>query len=117
MLIKVLILAFVAVLTVVALRAPAGARRTAMRRVGMIVFSTAAALSVLFPEAWTAAARFVGVGRGTDLLLYGLVLAFLGYVATSYHRTRALEAQITRLARRIALDEAGVPALPERRDS
>ena len=79
-----------------------------MRRVALIVFVLFAVASVLFPDVWNALAKLVGVGRGTDLLLYVLIIVFLGFMATSYMRFRGLEFQITQLARRIALDEVGL---------
>ena len=33
----------------------------------------------------------VGVGRGIDLVLYGLMVAFLSFTVTSYRRFRDLE--------------------------
>lgn len=80
-----------------------GARHQAIRRVFMLLFIVAAASSVFFPQVWTWAARLVGIGRGADLLLYFLVLTFLGFVATSYRRFRHLESDVTALGRRIAL--------------
>jgi hypothetical protein len=85
-----------------------GARSLAIRRLSLIAFAAFAAMSVLFPGIWNTLAHWVGVGRGTDLLLYGVIMLFLGFVVTTYLRFRAMEVQITRLARRIALDEAGV---------
>ncbi|GEA89950.1 DUF2304 domain-containing protein [Cellulomonas cellasea] len=111
--IKVILLVSISVIALIGLRAPRGARHLALRRITLLAFVLFAAASVLFPEVWNALANAVGVGRGTDLLLYGLILAFLGYMATSYLRFRGLEAQITLLARRIALDEVGVGPVPE----
>lgn len=105
MLIKLLLLAAIAAVFVLGLRAPSGARHLAFRRVGVAACALLAALSVLFPDAWNDVAAFVGVGRGTDLLLYGLIVAFLLYMVTTYRRFRELEQQITALARRIAVDE------------
>lgn len=101
-------LVIVAAILLVALRfiLSTGQRSQAVRRVLLLLLGVFAVLSVLFPESWTTVAQWLGVGRGTDLLLYGMVIAFLGYVATSYVRFRSLEATVTRLARRIALDEA-----------
>lgn len=81
-----------------------GARAQAIRRLGVVVFASLAVLSILLPDIWSAAARLVGVGRGTDLVLYGLVVAFLSSTVTNYLRFRDLEARYTKLARRIALD-------------
>lgn len=86
-----------------------GARHQAIRRLLLVVFAVFGVLSILFPAVWSELAQAVGVGRGADLLLYALLVAFLGYVATSYVRFRELENRLTRLARRIALDEVPPP--------
>ncbi|HET7476236.1 MAG TPA: DUF2304 domain-containing protein [Dermatophilaceae bacterium] len=83
-----------------------GDRTQALRRVGLLVFGAGAVLSILFPSIWNGIARMVGVGRGTDMVLYALVVAFLSFTVTSYLRFRDLESRYTKLARRIALDEA-----------
>ena len=54
-------------------------------------------------------AHRMGVGRGTDFLLYTLVIAFLAQILSSFRRNSARERQITHLARRIALDNAPEP--------
>jgi small membrane protein len=101
-----------------------GQRTQAMRRLGLLALAGFAVWSILFPDVWTSLAKRVGIGRGADLILYGLVLAFLGFVVTTYKRFREMETRYTRLARRIALDESeptavhrsrsasGAPALP-----
>ena len=57
-------------------------------------------------DVWNRIARLVGVGRGTDMVLYALVVAFLSFTVTTYLRFREFEVRYTRLARRLALDEA-----------
>lgn len=106
MLIKVLLLLGVGLFLAVGLRAPSGARHLAVRRIALVGFAALAALSVLFPDSWNEAAAVVGVGRGTDLLLYGTIVLFLVSLMTTYRRFREMEQQVTRLARRLALDEA-----------
>ena len=83
-----------------------GARSQAIRRIGLILFAGFAVVSILFPAVWNRMAHFVGVGRGTDMVLYALVVAFLSFTVTTYLRFRELETRYTRLARRLALDEA-----------
>jgi small membrane protein len=92
-----------------------GARHQAIRRVLMLLFIVAAASSVFVPQVWSWLAGLVGIGRGADLLLYFLVLTFLGFVATTYRRFRHLEADVTELSRRMALLTAVHPddAAPE----
>lgn len=103
--IQVLIIAAIVGLGLWLLLSP-GSGKQAARRIMLGALGALAILSVLFPEAWTRAASVLGVGRGTDLLLYGLTVAFLGYVITSYRRSRELEAALTILARRQALSDA-----------
>lgn len=83
-----------------------GARHQAIRRIFMLIFIVAAASSVFFPQIWTWMAGLFGVDRGADLLLYFLVLTFLGFVASTYRRFRTLEQEVTDLARKMALFEA-----------
>ena len=84
-----------------------GQRTQAVRRIGLLLLAALAIYSLIDPSGtWTRIARWFGIGRGADLILYGLVVAFLGFVVTTYKRFRAMETRYTRLARRIALDEA-----------
>lgn len=107
--IQVVLIALV-VLVVARLFRSRGARAQAIRRIGLVVFAAFAAVSILFPDLWTQLAHQVGIGRGTDLVLYALVVAFLSFTVTTYLRFRDLETNYTRLARRIALTEAPRPA-------
>lgn len=89
-----------------------GARAQAIRRIGLVVFAVFAAVSILFPELWNRIAQLVGVGRGTDMVLYALVVAFLSFTVTTYVRFRELETRYTKLARQLALDEAAMTNRP-----
>ncbi|MGN6751183.1 MAG: DUF2304 domain-containing protein [Intrasporangium sp.] len=93
-----------------------GQRAQALRRLGLVVLAALAVYSIIDPsQTWTRLARFLGVGRGADLILYALVVAFFGFVVTTFKRFRAMEIRYTRLARRMALDEAPLPASRPRR--
>ena len=97
----------IVVIAVVARRfSSRGARAQAIRRIGLLLFAGFAIVSILFPDVWNRIARLVGVGRGTDMVLYALVVAFLSSTVTTYLRFRDLETRYTKLARRLALDEA-----------
>jgi len=61
---------------------------------------------VLRPDDVTFLATKVGVGRGADLLLYLLVVAFVFVVLNVYLRFRDLGERYTDLARAVALREA-----------
>lgn len=91
-----------------------GQKAQALRRIGLILFAAFAVWSILDPRIWTRLAQLVGIGRGADLILYGLVVAFLGFVVTTFRRFRDMETRYTRLARRLALDEARPPARARR---
>ena len=106
-----LLLIIVVIITAVRLLRGRGARTQAVRRLGLMLFAGLAVWSILFPSVWNQIARLVGVGRGTDMVLYALVVAFLSFTLTTYFRFRDFEARYTKLARRLALDEAG-PAQP-----
>jgi hypothetical protein len=85
-----------------------GARSQAVRRLGLLLFAAGAVVSILFPNVWNKLAVIAGVGRGTDMVLYALVVAFLSFTVTTYLRFRDLETRYTKLARRLALDEAAL---------
>lgn len=91
------------------MRGGSNARHLAIRRIMLVLFTCVAGFSVFFPETLTQLAKFFGIGRGTDLVLYALIVSFLVFMATTYQRFRHLETTFTKLARRIALDEAERP--------
>ncbi len=110
--IQLLLLAGIAGTVLPLTRSAAGARHQALRRLGLTGFVVLAALAVLFPGRFSAVANVLGVGRGTDLLLYLLVIAFLSYVSSTYRRLSAQDRKITVLTRKLALAEAQPPELP-----
>lgn len=83
-------------------------KQLALRRLLMVLFASLAIISILFPDITSNVAHLLGVGRGTDLILYGIVVAFLSYAATLYQRTSKLEAKITLLVRQLAILDAEI---------
>jgi hypothetical protein len=79
--------------------------RIAYRLLAVVLLSGAVVL-VLFPDLTTYFAHLLGVGRGTDLLLYVSLIAGLHVTLLLYLRTRELERKITELARASALHNA-----------
>jgi hypothetical protein len=112
LLIQVLLIAVV-IAVVARLFRSRGARAQAIRRLGLLLFAAFAIVSILFPDVWNRIARMLGVGRGTDMVLYALVVAFLSFTVTTYLRFRDLETRYTKLARRLALDETALPSAPQ----
>lgn len=103
-----MIIKFVLILGAVAgtlwlLRGTRHAGRLAITRLCSLAFALTWIIAVLFPDLVTAAANAVGVGRGTDLLMYALVLVVLFTAVSQYRRTRELETQIADLTRALAL--------------
>ena len=108
MAIKIVLIAAV-VLVALVLAGGHGARRLALRRLGLAAFAAVAVVSILLPDTLTWVAQKVDVGRGTDLLLYALIVVFFSYLSTRYVRDRRTLRQVTVLARRVALIEALPP--------
>lgn len=103
MIIKVLLIAGIAGAGLFASRIPGAGTGLALRRLlgaGLVIV---AAVSVAFPEITNWAANLVGVGQGSNLVLYGLVVAFLFAVTALYQRISHLEGQLTQLTRAIAI--------------
>ena len=94
-------------------RGGANAKHQAIRRLAAVAFFVFAAISILVPDLVTNVARFLGIGRGTDLVLYALVVLFMVTQYTSAQRRRDEEVNVTRLARHIAITEAEKPWDPD----
>lgn len=88
------------------------ARAKAGVKLGFLVFLAACVWAILRPDDLTVVANWVGVSRGTDLLLYLLVLAFVFTTVSSYIRFREQELRYARLARAVALQSAIEPGDP-----
>lgn len=104
--IQLLLIAGVVVLGGLLMRRTGADSHLAIRRMLMGLFVVAAILSILFPQWLSWVANLIGVGRGTDLLLYTLVIAFFALIYTQHRRNLATQRQVTLLARRLALLEA-----------
>jgi small membrane protein len=110
MLIKILLILAVLVLLVFFLRHHGTSRSGATVKLGFALFVVLGVLAVLLPDQVSRLAQLVGVGRGTDLVLYMLVVAFGFATINTYLRFKELELRYARLARAIALRSAEPPA-------
>ncbi len=104
--IQILLIAGLVGLMAVLLVQRPGARPTAIRRITYLMLLIAAIAAVLFPGWLTWLARLVGVGRGADLLLYGLVLVFISHSIASKKRHAQTDQRFTELARQVAINAA-----------
>ena len=86
-----------------------GARSLAIRRLTLLLVLIGGIVAIMFPSLADTMARAVGVGRGADLLLYGLIIVFIGYALSTSGHLRRLDRQISELTRELALAEAEPP--------
>lgn len=115
--VQVVLVLVVVFFSLMLVRGGSNAKHMAVRRIMVMLFAISAVLSIFFPTILSQMARLVGVGRGTDLMLYAFIVSFLVYMSTTHQRFRQTETTLTKLSRRIALDEAErpwehVPAVP-----
>lgn len=110
LIIKIVLITAFLIFGFVLIRAEASARSQAFRTFGLVVFLCAAILAVAFPGIVNELAAMVGVGRGTDLLLYAFIIVFVGQALSTARKRRAQEQRITELARKMALANPQWPA-------
>lgn len=79
--------------------------RLAYRLLAIFLFATASSF-VISPDTTTVIAHHLGVGRGTDLLLYVSLFAGVHGFLLLYLRTRNLERKITDQIRSVAISQA-----------
>lgn len=104
--IQVILITVFVVFALVLLLPERGSRRLAIRRIVLAMLFLVMVVGVAQPGLVDRLANMVGVGRGTDLLLYGLFVVYVGQSIASARRHRHMEQQITLLARRLAIDSA-----------
>jgi len=110
--IQILLIAGVVAIGAFFMRRTGADNHLAIRRLLFGLFVVAAVLSIMFPQWLTWVANLIGVGRGTDLLLYALILMFLVFVYTQSRRNAADQRRLTLLARKLALLQATTGAEP-----
>ena len=108
MIIKILLILAVLGVLAYSVRGRGGVRMQAGKRLGLLVFAAVNVVAVLRPEEVSAVAQRLGVGRGTDLVLYLLVIAFLFGMLSYYLRFKVVDRRFTELARLLAIREAEI---------
>lgn len=106
MLIKIILILAIMAIAVIIVRSNQGARNLALQRIGMTGFVLLAVVAVLYPSVVSTVAKLVGVGRGTDLMLYILIIVFLSSLASNYKQHARLQREVTLLARELTLLQA-----------
>ena len=82
-----------------------GGARAGARVLALALF-VVAVISIIVPDIPQTAAETVGVARGTDLLLYLLVVVYVLTTLGLYFRVREGDQRLRRLAREMALERA-----------
>ena len=113
MIIKVLLIAAALGIAVFVLREKAPGQRQGLRRGVGVVVVAGGIIAVLWPELTTSVANAIGVGRGTDLVLYTLVMVFAYASLATAQRIHRLEHDIRVLTRELALSQPMPPPAEE----
>lgn len=106
MIIKLILIAALGLAALMLIRGRRSALRLLMRRSLTMGAILAGIVTVIFPDLTTRVAQLVGVGRGTDLVLYLLCVVFLFVTVALYLRLNEVHDRYVELARRLALHEA-----------
>lgn len=108
MIFQIILVVILILLIVGFLRSRSTSRTKAYKKILLILFVLGAIVVVIFPNITTDAAHLVGVGRGADLLLYGLTVVVIFMILNSYVKDREEQRRIVTLARKIAILEATI---------
>ena len=96
---------------------PGSAQVKAWKRLAIIALLAFAIVSVLIPSATDAAADFVGVYSGSNLLLYVTAVSFIAFVLNQYVHNSDAHERVIVLTRRLAILEAKNRELAEQLDA
>jgi hypothetical protein len=107
--VQVLLLVAILAVLLVLVRRGNTVRGRAFKRLAFVAFLVATVYAILRPGDVTWVANKIGVGRGTDLLLYCLAMAFFAWAVNTYVRFRNLETRFAELVRAVALQNAQRP--------
>lgn len=107
MIIQILLIIVSVLLVLIGLSHRSTSSGQAWKKILLILLSILMIVSVIFPKILTEVAHFLGVGRGADLLLYVFVVVFIFYVLNNYLKQQDQRKDLYRLARRVAISEAG----------
>ena len=105
-LIQVILIAASAVIFVIALRSRSAHSVNAWKKIAFAALMVMVVIAVLAPALVSIVAQAIGVGRGTDLVLYLVSVTFAFYVVNQYLHSQESRNQLHQLARRIAIIEA-----------
>ncbi|MEY9888359.1 hypothetical protein ABIA35_007696 [Catenulispora sp. MAP12-49] len=106
MIIQAILLVVSAVFLLLFIRNWYSVQTRALKRLAFLIFIGMMVVAILRPNWVNSLAHKVGVGRGTDLVVYVLAVAFVFVSVNTYFRLKTQEARFTELARAIAVRDA-----------
>jgi hypothetical protein len=104
--IQILLVVGLILTAVYLVRSSPSASHQAIRRILVILAVILGIVAVIWPGLLSLIAHALGIGRGADLLLYGLVVVFLIEAVSNYKRSVTQARTTSALARELALTEA-----------
>ncbi|HEU0265997.1 MAG TPA: DUF2304 domain-containing protein, partial [Candidatus Saccharimonadaceae bacterium] len=106
MVIQIILILLFVVIGLNFLRSRGTSRTNALKKLALILFIIVAIIAVIYPELLSDLAKLVGVGRGTDLLTYGLAVIIIFQILNGYVKDREQEKRFVKLVRKVAILEA-----------
>ena len=105
-LIQIILVFAVLAISIHFMRSRGSSRTNAYKKMALVLFVMAAIVTVLFPELLTTIANALGVGRGSDLLLYGLTVVIIFQLFNNYAKDKHDQRRLVELSRKVAILEA-----------
>ncbi|MDB5177130.1 MAG: hypothetical protein JWN75_798 [Candidatus Saccharibacteria bacterium] len=108
MIIQIILVAVLIFLIVGFLKSRTTSRTKAYKKILLILFVVSAIVVVIFPDITTYVAHFLGIGRGADLLLYGITVVMIFVLLNNYIKDREEQKRFVILSRKVAILEAEI---------
>ena len=103
---QIVLLAGVATIAVYFLKHRQKTVAKALKKIALLCFLLISVLTIIFPNILSQVASFLGIGRGADLLLYGLALVVLFQLFNNYMKDREYKYETANIIRKLAILEA-----------
>lgn len=103
---QIILVACVVILLLRFLGNPTSSKTQAWKKLLGVGFSLLALIIILLPELANKAAHLLGIGRGADLLLYLLTIAFIFSSISAYITSKKQQADIVKITRKLAIEQA-----------
>lgn len=105
MIIKILLITFLAIFFLYFINNSTKIRARAWQKITILMLPFLGVVSVVWPDGLNTIAKLIGIGRGADLLLYCLVVVFLFFGAKVYLKFKEVSIKQDKIISKIALLE------------